>query len=116
MEIYHMHVKHVGINTKSEDEAWEVAAPLARLMGLMPRETEKAVFSGDLTENMKVESLGTYGHIGFGVIDCEAAIRYFVNRGMTLREETKRFDEQGRCIFAYFKEEVGGFAIHLVQD
>ena len=48
--------------------------------------------------------------------DCEAAIRYFVNRGMTLRDETKRFDEQGRCIFVYFKEEVGGFAIHLVQD
>ena len=24
--------------------------------------------------------------------------------------KTKRFDEQGRCIFAYFKEEVGGFA------
>ena len=89
MELFHMHVKHVGINTKSEDEAWE---------------------------NMKVESHGTYGHIGFGVNDCEAAIRYFVNRGMTLREETKRFDEQGRCIFAYFKEEVGGFAIHLVQD
>ena len=64
------------------------------------------MFSGDLTENMKVESHGTYGHIGFGVNDCEAAIRYFVNRGMTLREETKRFDEQGRCIFAYFKEEV----------
>jgi len=110
MELFHMHVKHVGINTKSEDEAWEVAETLARLMGLMPRETEKAVFSGDLTENMKVESHGTYGHIGFGVNDCEAAIRYFVNRGMTLREETKRFDEQGRCIFAYFKEEVGGFA------
>ena len=76
MELFHMHVKHVGINTKSEDEAWEVAETLARLMGLMPRETEKAVFSGDLTENMKVESHGTYGHIGFGVNDCEAAIRY----------------------------------------
>ena len=22
MELFHMHVKHVGINTKSEDEAW----------------------------------------------------------------------------------------------
>ena len=76
MELFHMHVKHVGINTKSEDEAWEVAETLARLMGLMPRETEKAVFSGDLTENMKVESHGTYGHIGFGVNDCEAAMNF----------------------------------------
>ena len=25
MELFHMHVKHVGINTKSEGEAWEVA-------------------------------------------------------------------------------------------
>lgn len=33
MELFHMHVKHVGINTKSEDEAWEVAETLARLMG-----------------------------------------------------------------------------------
>ena len=29
MELFHMHVKHVGINTKSEDEAWEVAETLA---------------------------------------------------------------------------------------
>ena len=36
MELFHMHVKHVGINTKSEDEAWEVAETLARLLGLMP--------------------------------------------------------------------------------
>ena len=32
MELFHMHVKHVGINTKSEGEAWEVAETLARLM------------------------------------------------------------------------------------
>lgn len=117
MELFHMHVKHVGINTKSEDEAWEVAETLARLMGLMPRETEKAVFSGDLTGKYESgEPREPTAILAFGVNDCEAAIRYFVNRGMTLREETKRFDEQGRCIFAYFKEEVGGFAIHLVQD
>lgn len=116
VELFNMHVKHVGINMETEEKAWEVAEFFAKFMGLMPRETEKAVFSGELTENMKVESYGTCGHIGFGVNDCEAAIKYFTGRGMTLREESKRFDEKGNCIFVYFKEEIGGFAIHLVQD
>ncbi len=116
MDLFNMHVKHVGINMNSEEKAWEVAEFFAKMMGLMPRETEKAVFSGELSENMKVGSFGTYGHIGFGVNDCEAAIKYFTDRGMTVREETKRFDEDGHCNFVYFNEEVGGFAIHLVQD
>lgn len=64
-----------GINTKSKTSTWEVAETLARLMGLMPRETEKAMFSGDLTENMKVESRNLLNILA-GVNDCEAAIRY----------------------------------------
>lgn len=116
MELFNMHVKHIGINAHSEEKSWEVAEFFAKMMGLMPRETDKAVFSGELTENMKADIFGTCGHIGFGVNDCEAAIKYFTGRGLTLREETKRFDEDGHCIFVYFKEEIGGFAIHLVQD
>ena len=116
VHLFNMHVIHIGINAHSEEKSWEVAEFFAKFMGLMPRETDKAVFSGELTENMKVDSFGTYGHIGFGVSDCEAAIKYFTGRGMTVREETKRLNEDGHCIFTYFNEEICGFAIHLVQD
>lgn len=115
--LFNMHVKHVGINCGNEQEARKVSEQFSRLLGLEPsRETEKAIFSAELTENMKVPGRGANGHIGFGVNDCEKAVAYFTERGTTLDRETMRFDENGKCIFVYFQEEIGGFAIHLIQD
>lgn len=48
--------------------------------------------------------------------DVEAAIRYFEERGFKSIQETKKFDENGKCFFTYFEGEIGGFAIHIVQQ
>lgn len=115
-ELFNMKVAHVGLNAANDGEAAGVAADFLRLMGLSTRETSASYFSGDLVEIMKENGRGTHGHIGFSVNDVEAAIRYFEERGFKPIEATKKFDESGKCYFTYFEGEIGGFAIHLIQQ
>ena len=85
-------------------------------LGLKTRETPNSVFSGELVEIMKENGRGEKGHIGFSVNNCEEALAYFETRGIHSIEETKKFDSQGKCYFAYLDREIGGFAIHLIQQ
>ena len=93
-----------------------LAGDFLQVMGLPVRETPLSYFNGDLVEIMKENGRGTHGHIGFSVNDVEAAIRYFEERGLKSIPETKKFDENGKCFFPYFEGEIGGFAIHIVQQ
>ena len=79
------------------------------------KETPISYFNDSLVEIMKENGRGTNGHIGFSVNDCEAAIKFFTQRGLNVIEDTKKFDDNGNCTFVYFEGEIGGFAIHLIQ-
>lgn len=114
-ELFDMKVAHVGINAACKEESRAWAELFCRLMGLPVIETPVSYFAGDLVEIMNENGRGTHGHIGISVNDVEKAMAYFEKRGMTPVDETKKFDENGKCTFVYFKEEIGGFAIHLRQ-
>lgn len=114
-ELFGMKVAHIGINAASAAESRQWAGRFLALMGLPVRETPGSYFSGELVEIMKENGRGAHGHIGFSVNDCEAAIRYFEERGMKVIPETKKFREDGACNFAYFEGEIGGFAIHIIE-
>lgn len=115
VDLFNMRVAHIGINATNDEEALTFAKQFLSLMGLPIKETPISYFNGDLIEIMKENGRGTNGHIGFAVNDCEAAIKYFEGRGLKVIEDTKKFDDNGKCIFVYFEGEIGGFAIHLVQ-
>lgn len=115
IEQFQMEVAHVGLNASHAGEAGAWADQFFSLFGLQKRETPKSYFSGSLVEIMKENGRGTHGHIGFKVNNCEKAMEYFLSNGLTVAEETKKFDENGTCIFVYFNEEIGGFAVHLIQ-
>ena len=53
--------------------------------------------------------LGKNGHIAIGTNTLPRAIAYFKAKGFEFREETVTAKA------AYFKDEIAGFAIHLVQ-
>ncbi|MDD3251043.1 MAG: VOC family protein [Lachnospiraceae bacterium] len=116
VELFDMHVAHVGINASGAEEAKEWADTFLTLLGLGTRETPAAYFSGELVEIMKQDGRGMHGHIGIRVNNCEKAMQYFEERGVKFLEETKKFWEDGTCFFAYMEQEIGGFAIHLVQS
>ncbi len=116
VELFGLHVAHVGINAQNPDEAREIADLFAQLMGLPAIDTPVSVFSDTLVETMKQNGRGTHGHIGFGVNDLPAAEKWFAARGFEINEGSRALNPDGSTKLVYFKREVGGFAIHLVAE
>ena len=67
IELFNMHVAHVGINAKDPQEAERIAKQFELLLGLAPRETPISFFSDTLVETMKQNGRGEHGHIGLAV-------------------------------------------------
>ena len=111
-----MKVKHVGVNASGDEEAAVWAKEFLELLGLGTRDAGASYFCGELVEIMKHNGRGAKGHIAFSVNDCEAALKYFEERGFKAIEETKQYDENGTLKFFYFDREIAGFAIHLVKQ
>lgn len=104
---------HVGINTKDADEAKQVAERLSFLFGKTMTEFLGAFFAGSIAEVVKGTYLGTMGHIGINTRDMERAAAYFGRLGIEFDADTESRDAQGRLNAVYFKEQIGGFAVHL---
>lgn len=115
MELFGMRLAHVGINAGSAEEAEAIAQRFSLLMGLEPSETPISVFSDTMVETMKGCGRGTHGHIGFLVDDIAAAEAWFAARGFAVDEGSRNLKDDGSTRLVYFKEEIGGFAIHLTQ-
>lgn len=47
--------------------------------------------------------------------DAGRALSYFKRRGFSFREESAVYKMDGTLGAVYFREEIGGFAVHLVQ-
>ena len=107
---------HMGINTDNKEEA-EKAAKLFNLMFGMPlKETSKSYFAGDAFEFMMGKGPGKCGHIGIKTHFVDRAIAYFKRMGFEFDESSITYDEKtGKAKFVYFKDEIAGFAVHLVQ-
>ena len=107
-------IKHIGINEENGN-GLELAKQFARFFGGKVRETSKGWFGSELVEVMNEgKKKGTHGHIAVGVNNVDRAKRYFEAQGYEFDEDSATFDEKGNMKFIYFKDEIGGFAIHLV--
>ena len=107
---------HIGINHETAEEA-ERAAKLFELMFGMPlRYTSKSIFASEELELMCQKGPGRLGHIGIRTPFCDRAVAYFERMGFEFDESSYTYDEKtGKVKFAYFKDEISGFAIHIVQ-
>lgn len=115
VDLFGMYVAHVGINAEDPQQARQIAERFSLLMGLPASELPVSYFSGTLVETMKQNGRGTHGHIGFGVNDIVAAEAWFAARGFEVNEDSRVLNEDGSTRLVYFKEEIGGFAIHLCR-
>lgn len=107
---------HMGINSENEEEGKRGAKLFEAMFGLSLRETSKSVFAGQSFEFMTKEGPGRCGHIGISTHFVDRAIAYFKRMGFEFDESTITYDEKtGKPKFVYFKDEICGFAIHLVQ-
>ena len=107
---------HMGINTESKEEG-EKGAKLFELMFGMPiKETSKSIFAGDAFEFMMNKGPGKCGHIAIKTNFVDRAMCYFKRMGFEFDESTITYDDKtGKPKFVYFKDEICGFAIHLLQ-
>ena len=107
---------HMGINHENKEEA-EKSAKLFELMFGMPlKETSKSTFAGEAFEFMHKKGPGKFGHIGIRTNFVDRAIAYFKRMGFEFDETSIVCDDKtGKPKFVYFKDEISGFAIHLVQ-
>lgn len=106
---------HVGINCNDENEALKEAKKLSVLFGFDISNVGKSVFSEKYAEFMKVPYYGKNGHIGFYTNSVKRALAYFEQNSIEIINESIGTDEKGEPEFAYLKEQIGGFAIHIVQ-
>ena len=58
---------------------------------------------------------GYHGHIGLTCDDVDRCYRYYKDRGYEFDEDSATYNDDGTRKFIYFKNDIGGFAIHFVK-
>ena len=107
---------HMGINADNKEEAERGAKLFEAMFGLSLRETSKSIFAGDEFEFMCGRGPGKCGHIGIKTNFLDRAMAYFKRMGVEFDESSITYDDKtGKPKFVYLKDEVCGFAIHLIQ-
>ncbi len=106
---------HVGINCESKEEATKNARLLCTLFGLEYKEGNKSTFCGADFELMHTPYYGKNGHIAIATNFPDRARAYFEKQGIEFIEESAGYDDKGNLKVIYMKDEICGFAIHLVK-
>lgn len=108
-------IAHVGINANDEKEAGEVAGKFESIFGFAKKVGEKSVFASSAIEVMKTPYLGAKGHIAIKTNYINRAIAYLECNGVTFNKESAKYNDKNKLVAIYLTDEVGGFAIHLLQ-
>lgn len=106
---------HIGINASDDAEADSVATSFEKLFGFTKNVGNSSIFAGTAVEVMKTPYLGANGHIAIRTNYIDRAVYHLEMQGFKLDMETAKYDNKGNMVAVYFKEEIGGFAVHLVQ-
>lgn len=108
-------IKHIGINCVNEDVANNVATSFENLFGMKKDIKEKSIFAGTGIEVMKQQFKGKNGHIAIATNSVFRAVAYLKTKGIEFDMETALYNKDGQLVVIYLKDEIGGFAVHLVQ-
>ena len=104
---------HIGINAENETEAMKTAELISAMFGFPVKPGNSSIFAGKGFEIMKSPYLGRNGHIAIGTPDVAAAQAELEARGFAFLPETAKHKD-GHLHAIYLKDEICGFAVHLV--
>lgn len=105
---------HVGINCPDSDESLAVCNDFEKAFGFEIKTGNSSNFASAGVEVMKSMYLGKNGHLAVRTNKIEAAVAELEKRGFAVDMDTAKY-KGDRMIAVYLKNEVGGFAIHLLQ-
>lgn len=109
-----LEIAHIGLNCENEARARYEGAQMAKLLALPVHDRgPKCDFVGDMFEVMKLPWRGAKGHIAIGTRDIARARFHMELRGFEFDEP--KLDGRGKSNAVYLKDEIAGFAIHLLQ-
>ena len=109
-------IAHVGVNNDSEADARKAAERFAFLFGMPVKDGNSSVFAGTAAEFMKKPGLGSKGHIAVRTNFIDRAVNYMSSvLGAEFDESSAKYDDKGKLKAIYLKEEIGGFAVHLMN-
>lgn len=109
-----LELKHVGVNSGSPEQCAKDAGTLVRLLGWSLDDHKNASFVGDAFEVMKIPFRGTNGHIAIACNSIRRARWHLERRGFRFDDDSVILRD-GKLRAIYLKEEIAGFAFHLLQ-
>lgn len=106
---------HIGINSANAAEAMDTANALGGLFSMPVKEGNSSIFVGAKEfEIMKNPGRGKNGHIAIKCNNVDRAVYHLGLRGVKF-DMSSMVNKNGKNIACYLADEIGGFAIHLVQ-
>ncbi len=106
---------HVGINAADASEAAAVAGAFGACFDLPQKDGNSSVFVSSMLEVMKGPGYGAKGHIAIRTNSVLRATRYLESKGIRMNPDSAKCDAAGNVKAIYLQDEIGGFAVHLVQ-
>ena len=105
---------HVGINCENADESLAVCEELEKAFDFEVKTGNSSNFASIGVEVMKSMYLGKNGHLAVRTNKIETAIAELEKRGFAVDMDTAKY-KGDRMVAVYLKNEIGGFAVHLLQ-
>ena len=110
-----LELRHIGINSGSPEQAMKDAEMFCKLLGWEVKDGNSSTFAGSSFEMVKKQGRGTHGHIAIGCNNIARAKWHLENRGFVFEDESTASMKNGKMVAIYLKDEIAGFAVHLVQ-
>lgn len=104
---------HVGVYCSHETIDAEAEKFAAVLGAPLHHRHRYSYFAGESIEILDPDHPGGKGHIALSVTSVERAVRYFKGEGFAFDESSVTYGEDGLPNFIYFRDEIGGFGVHL---
>ena len=105
---------HVGFNSDSAEKSGETAAALARAFHFPYLPGNSANFAGTAIEVVKGAGPGDKGHVAIKTNNIARAVYYLEKRGYAADMSTAK-SKDGKTTAVYLKDQINGFAFHLLQ-
>ena len=105
---------HIGINTADNDDAAAVSAQYGKAFGFPVKEGGSSIFASPGIEVVKGSYLGKNGHVAIRTNDIHRGIDYLEKNGFAIDMETAKY-KGDTMIAVYLTNEIGDFAVHLLQ-
>jgi len=105
---------HVGVNTNDSEESLSVAQKFNNAFGFAINSGSSSNFAGSGIEVMKSIFLGKNGHIAIRTNSIPRALVHLAKLGIKVDMDTAKY-KGDKMIAVYLNDQIGDFAIHLLQ-